>query len=225
MRQIARAVLSPVGRAERGEAQTELFILAARTFAKLSIDQAEMIRLLVEEDFARYSKKPGSTMRYLWKLLSHAGFRAVTLYRLGHWCLEKKLFHMAALIEQLIFHTCYCEIKTAAEIGPGFLISHTPGLVIGGGTRIGNHCDVRQNVTFGGNFNKTDEAGRTQPWLADNVSVAAGAVILGPVKIGQNAIIGANSVVTRDVPENVIVSGIPAQIIKERWSDNENRKL
>jgi serine O-acetyltransferase len=78
---------------------------------------------------------------------------------------------------------------------------------------------------MGGNFSKRSEDGRTQPWVEDNVSFGVGAVVLGPVHIGKNAIIGANSVVTRDVPENMIVLGVPAQIIKERWREETGRKL
>lgn len=102
---------------------------------------------------------------------------------------------------------------------------HVCGLVISRGTRIGRNCDVRQNVTFGGNFNKKDEHGRSQPWVGDNVSFSAGAVVIGPVKVGSNSIVGANSVVTRDVPENVIVSGVPAVVIKEKWDKDSGRGL
>jgi serine O-acetyltransferase len=122
-------------------------------------------------------------------------------------------------------HTCHCWISCAAEIGPGFLIAHVGGLVIGAGTRMGKDCDVRHNVTFGGNYNKVDADGRAYPWVGDNVSVGAGAVILGPVRIGSNAVIGANSVVTRDVPDNAIVLGIPAQVVRERRDNSLERGL
>jgi serine O-acetyltransferase len=61
--------------------------------------------------------------------------------------------------------------------------------------------------------------------LGDNVSVGTGAVIIGPINVGTNSIIGANSVVTKNVPENVIVSGIPAVVIKERWNEESGRRL
>jgi len=191
-------------------------------------DQARSRRSLFADlryDYSRYSMRPGNLNGYISKFFAHPGFRAIVLYRFGHWFRQKKRYHLAALMERIIFHSCYSEISSAAEIAPGFLISHTIGLVIGSETRIGWNCDVRQNVTFGGNFNKVDENGLDKPWLEDNVSVGAGAVIIGPVKIGTNTIIGANSVVTKDVPQNMIVSGIPAKVIKERWSVGAKRNL
>jgi serine O-acetyltransferase len=123
-------------------------------------------------------------------------------------------------------HFAHCWISVAAEIGPGLLIAHVSGVIIGGGTIIGKNCDIRQNVTFGGNFNKSDENGRQQPMLGDNISIGAGAVIIGPVSIGNNSIVGANSVVTKDVPSRVIVFGIPAIIVKDVWDENiTGRKL
>jgi len=122
-------------------------------------------------------------------------------------------------------HLCHCWISTFAEIGPGFYIAHVGSLVIGQETRIGRNCDVRQNVTFGGNFNKRDDQGRSQPLVGDNVSFGAGAVVIGPIKVGSNSIVGANSVVTRDVPENVIVSGVPAVVLKDKWDKESGRGL
>jgi serine O-acetyltransferase len=98
-------------------------------------------------------------------------------------------------------------------------------IIVGYCTRIGNNCDIRQNVTLGGNFNKKDVYGNNMPILGDNVSLCAGAVIVRPVKIGSNSIIGANSVVTRDVPENSIVSGSPGVVIKKRWEESTGRGL
>lgn len=179
----------------------------------------------LEQDYCCYSYKRGNFAQYLRTMLSNHGFRAVALYRLGRWFFNRKGYRLARLMEQIIFHTCQCEISCAADIGPGFRIAHTVGLVIGERTHIGPYCDVRQNVTFGGNFNKKDESGRSQPWLEDHISVGPGAVIVGPVKIGSNSIIGANSVVARDVPDHVIVSGIPAIVIKEHWPDSNKRDL
>jgi serine O-acetyltransferase len=176
-------------------------------------------------DYLRYSKKKGSLCLFLCKAATNAGFRAVMLYRIGYWFRKHKLPLCAAVVERFMHHLCHCWIGTNAEIGPGFFIAHVGGLVIGNATRIGKNFDVRQNTTFGGNFSKTDAEGHTQPMLGDNVSVGTGAVIIGPINVGTNSIIGANSVVTKNVPENVIVSGIPAVVIKERWNEESGRRL
>ena len=122
-------------------------------------------------------------------------------------------------------HLCHCYISVSSDIGPGFLIGHVGGIVIGSKTKIGKNCDIRQNVTTGGNFSKTGSNGQTQPIIKDNVSISVGACILGPITVGENSIIGANSVVTRDIPKNSIVSGIPAVKIKDRWKKSLNRGL
>ncbi len=105
------------------------------------------------------------------------------------------------------------------------MIAHVGGIVIGSGVTIGTNCDVRQNVTLGGNFNRKSDDGLTQPVIANNVSLGVGAVVVGPIRIGPNTIIGANSVVTRDMPGDSIVAGIPAAVVKARWNQTDGRSL
>lgn len=183
---------------------------------------------LLSEDYKRVNKSNSSSNFFLFvrKAITNAGFRGVFLYRFANWFWEHKYYFLAGMCQRLMHHFAHCWISASAEIGPGFLIAHVGGIIIGGGTKIGSNCDIRQNVTFGGNFNKQSEDGRQQPIVGNGVSFGAGCVIVGPVKIGNKSIIGANSVVTRDVPEGVIVSGIPANIIKKVWSESETgRKL
>jgi len=179
----------------------------------------------IKEDFSRYKKTSFSLFRISVLFLSNHGFRAVLLYRLGNSFYKKKCYRIAGILQRLMYHLCFCEIRLSATIGYGLLISHANGIVVGGKTIIGNNCDIRQNVTFGGNFSKKDMEGRTQPIIGNNVSFCAGSVIVGPINIGDNAIIGANSVVTRDVPKNKIAFGVPAKILKDRWDSDLNRKL
>lgn len=184
------------------------------------------IKQNIIRDYQRYKTNKPSLKNFLILFISKVGFRAVVLYRLSRYFLYHSNFKfLASLLLRLMRHLCHCYINPTAEIGPGFLISHVGSIVIGSNTRIGKNCDIRQSTTFGGNFNKKDKNGRTKPWVGDNVSVGAGAVIIGPVNIGDHSIIGANSVVTKDIPSNVIASGIPAKVIKKIWSEDSGRKL
>ncbi len=101
----------------------------------------------------------------------------------------------------------------------GTKFPHPIGIVISRAATIGKNCRIYQHVTIGA---KSCEEGnydpKNYPIIGDNVTIYAGAVIAGPVKIGNNAIIGANAVVIDDVPENCVVGGIPARIIKKTAS-------
>lgn len=176
------------------------------------------------KDCERYKENPKLFTIFTTALLN-SGFRAVMIYRTGNWCRRKGLSVCVAILERIMHHMCFCWVSTAAEIGEGFKIAHPIGLIISGGTVIGNNCDVRQNTTFGGNFRRTDETGRQHPVMGDNVSVGVGSVVIGPVEIGNNVIIGANSVVTRNVPDDVIVAGNPAVVVKKRWDSSSGRGL
>lgn len=103
------------------------------------------------------------------------------------------------------------EISYKSKIGGGFRISHGFGIVIHPNAVIGRNCTVLQNCTIGNNENKS----RNQvAELGNNVSLGAGTKIIGPIKIGDNVITGANSVIVADVPDNVVVAGVPAKIIR-----------
>lgn len=101
------------------------------------------------------------------------------------------------------------EIDTKATIGAGIYMPHPYGIVIGGACIIGKNVSINQNVTLG--RRDIDETG--DPVIGDNVAINSGAVIVGAVKVGNNAKIGANSVVLKDVPEHATAVGIPARII------------
>lgn len=101
------------------------------------------------------------------------------------------------------------EIFYSSEIGKGFKINHGVGSVIGARCRIGDNCTIHQNCTLG------DRNGG-RPTIGDNVTIYAGSMILGNISIGDNTIIGANSVVTESCPANSVLVGTPARIIKRR---------
>lgn len=117
--------------------------------------------------------------------------------------LYSKMLALLAKPQQLL------DISSTAEIGGGLIVQHGYGTIIAP-RAIGKNCWVNQGVTIG-YTNDTD-----CPTLGDNVTVYAGAKILGDVHIGNNVIVAANAVVVKDVPDNCVVGGIPARIIKER---------
>lgn len=92
------------------------------------------------------------------------------------------------------------------------MIHHTMGIVIGCFVQAGRNLEVFQNVTIGSNRKEKD--GRVMPLIGDNVSIGSGAVVVGPIVIGNNVLIGANSYVDKDLPDNAVVAGIPAKIIR-----------
>ena len=104
------------------------------------------------------------------------------------------------------------EIHPGATIGHGFFIDHGTGVVIGETTEIGDNCTIYQGVTLGGTGK---DIGKRHPTLQDNVMVGAGAKVLGPVIIGNNAKIAAGAVVLRDIPENSTAVGIPAKVVRK----------
>ena len=104
-----------------------------------------------------------------------------------------------------------CDFKIKTEIGKGLHIPHPIGIVINGKAKIGNNCTIMQQVTIGNKLND-DKI----PEIGNNVFIGAGAKIIGNIKIEDNVIIGANAVVTKSIPKNCIVAGIPAKIIRKR---------
>lgn len=108
------------------------------------------------------------------------------------------------------------QIPVSTQIGKGFYIGHFGAIVISGKAVIGDNCNISQNVTIGvaARGNK-----KGVPIIGDNCYIAPGAKIIGNIKIGNNVAIGANAVVTTDIPDNAVVVGIPAKIISYNGSD------
>lgn len=110
---------------------------------------------------------------------------------------------IARKIQRKVYKKHHCDISRKAVIGDGFIIGHAVGIVIGGGSVIGNNVRVFQNVTLGGAHR--DRLG--MPTVGNDVIIYSGVVAVGDIKIGNNVIIGANAVVTKDVPDNTTVVG------------------
>ena len=121
------------------------------------------------------------------------------------------MFFMARWISQRASKKTGVEIHPAVQIGKRFFIDHGTGVVIGETTVIGDDVTVYQGVTLGGTGKET---GKRHPTLENDVMVSAGAKVLGPLTIGAGSKIGAGSVVTRDIPANVVAVGNPCKVLR-----------
>ena len=142
--------------------------------------------------------------------LLYPTIHALIAYRIAHLLYTKRLFFLARLISQVSRFFTGIEIHPGAKIGKGLVIDHGMGVVIGETAEIGENVLLYHGVTLGGTGK---DKGKRHPTLGDNDIIGAGAKVLGPIYIGSNSKIGANSVVLKDVPEGATAVGIPAKNI------------
>ena len=148
-------------------------------------------------------------------ILTYPGAKAVFFHRIANFFAIAKFNLVARIISQFSRFLTGIEIHPKAKIGKNLFIDHGMGVVIGETSDIGDNVTIYHMATLGGispsiNSDKQREIKR-HPTLQDNVVVGSGAQVLGPITIGKNAKIGANAVVTKDVPENGVMVGIPAK--------------
>ena len=143
-------------------------------------------------------------------MLTYPGLHAVWAYRVAHrlWGQDHRL--VARLVSSGARRITGVDIHPAATLGQGLFIDHAVGVVIGETAEVGEDVTIYQGVTLGGT---SLEKGKRHPTIGDRVVVGAGAKVLGPIVIGADARVGANSVVVRDVPPGAVVVGVPGQII------------
>ncbi len=158
-------------------------------------------------------------------LLTYPGVKALFFHRIANFFSKAKFDLIARLISQLSRFFTGIEIHPKAEIGKNFFIDHGMGVVIGETSEIGDNVTIYHATTLGGISPsiKSDEQRdvKRHPTLKNNVVVGSGAQVLGPIVVGENAKIGANAVVTKDVPTNAIMVGIPAKNINEDGSKTD----
>lgn len=155
------------------------------------------------------------------------GYRYTFWMRLCGFFRERKwllpLYLLAWLRLMKIDHNSGIQIPAATQIDNGFYIGHHGTIVVNGGTVIGRNVNISQGVTLG-QANRGGHKG--VPTIGDNVYIGPGAKIIGAVKVGNNVAIGANAVVTHDVPDNACVAGVPARIISMDGSEGYvNRRV
>jgi len=148
--------------------------------------------------------------RTRWEILLYPGLVAVGMHRIAHWLFEARLFFLARFVNHLSRWMTAIDIHPGATIGRHLFIDHG-FTVIGETAEIGDNVTIYQCVTLGGTDPANGIAGKRHPTLANDVIVGSGAQILGPVIVNARARVGANAVVTKDVPEGAVMVGIPAR--------------
>ncbi|NLD28406.1 MAG: Serine acetyltransferase [bacterium ADurb.Bin270] len=192
----------------RGDLQESLRgIFSGRVLRMIKFMQA------IKSDFAMVFDRDPAARSRIEIVLCYPGLHALVLYRIAHamWNNHLKLFgrcisHFARWITGI-------EIHPGAKIGKRFFIDHGMGIVIGETVEVGDDCTLYQGVTLGGT---SWSKGKRHPTLHDRVIVGAGAIVLGPVTIGNDSRIGSSSVVINDVPPFSTVVGIPGKVIRRR---------
>ena len=163
------------------------------------------------EDIRAYKRNDPAARSVAEVLLLYNGLHATIDYRIAHWLHRHHLRFLARALSQWSKMWTGIEIHPGATIGRRLVIDHGTGIVIGETAEIGDDCLLYQGVTLGGTGKDT---GKRHPTLGNNVMVGAGAKVLGPFTVGNNARIAANAVVLREVPENATVVGVPGRIVK-----------
>jgi serine O-acetyltransferase len=135
------------------------------------------------------------------------------VYRLMQWSRKWRLVPLEMLLNKFNGLFCSCIIGRGADFGPGFVLVHSQGVVINGQVRGGSNVFIEHQVTIGAER-------RESPVLGSDIFIGAGAKIIGRVKIGDGARVGANAVVVHDVPAGATVVGIPARVVRRRGDDD-----
>jgi serine O-acetyltransferase len=148
--------------------------------------------------------------RSRWEVLLYPGVWALGLHRVAHWLFDAQLYFLARLVNHISRFLTAIDIHPGAKIGRNFFIDHG-FVVIGETAEIGDNVTMYQGSTLGGTNPTNGVGGKRHPTIGDNVIVSLGAAILGPLTVGANSRIGANAVVTKDVPEGATMVGIPAK--------------
>jgi len=174
----------------------------------------------LREDIASIIKRDPAA-RNAWEVLTcYPGFQAILLHRVSHWLWRCRLRWLGRFLAHLSRILTGIEIHPGAIIGRRVFIDHGFGVVIGETAEIGDDCTIYQGVTLGGT--SLAKGRKRHPTLERGVIVGAGAQILGNFTVGENAKVGSNAVVVREIPAGATAMGNPARIILQTDGDRQD---
>lgn len=178
-----------------------------------SVERGEVMSLLraFRRDIQAALERDPAARHWLEVLLVYPGVHALFLHRIAHVFWRWRLHLVARIIAHVNRFLTGIEIHPAAVIGPGCFIDHGMGVVIGETAEVGENVTLYQGVVLGGTGK---EKGKRHPTIGNNVVIATGAKVLGSFRVGDNAKIGAGSVVLSEVPPNATVVGVPGRVVR-----------
>ncbi len=169
-------------------------------------------------------RDPASSSGF-WILLMYPSIHVMVFYYISRFLWLRNIKSLSRLIMQFARFLTGIEIHPGAKIGDGFFMDHAMGIVIGETAEIGDNVTIYHGVTLGGimpAFKSDEQRGvKRHPTIGEGAIIGSGAQILGPITIGSNARVGANSVVLKSIPNDVSVVGIPAHEVEKQKLNNE----
>lgn len=171
-----------------------------------------MLLKIIGTDLERIGVHNCSLFKIVKWYIADMGFRAVILYRVSNYLYTKKMYKASQIIKNYNLKITGAEISQSCKIGEGLFIAHPNGIVIGGKSVVGKNVTILQQVTLG--LSTPDKY--HNPTIGDNVYLGCGCKILGDISLGNNCFVGANSVVTKNFDDNLVIAGIPARIINKK---------
>ena len=174
------------------------------------------IPLSLRADLLAVEERDSACNELSMPFLYFKGFHALQTHRVAHWLWGQGRESLALFFQNRMSSVFGVDIHPAATLGHGIMLDHATGLVIGATAVVGNNVSILQSVTLGGTGK--DEGDR-HPKIGDGVLISAGAKILGNIRVGEGAKVGAGSVVLEEVPPHTTVAGVPAKIVGHPASD------